>query len=174
MLITPGAILFSASFEAIFKSEVMPSAVQTRPNPAPSIRPFQPKDPATHLRLLPQERQPRSLRLVNALRQFSTPVAFILVLGVLPIYGWTVLTQRSWGKDYQQLESLRRSENALVQKTETQKHDITEQAEQNPKGLVPQGPSNTLLVPLMQPRPTLYQTPQRTPFNPDGNPPLAY
>jgi hypothetical protein len=153
----------------------MPSAVQTRPKP-PAIRPFQPKiePPQTQLHLLHQEHQPRSLRLVNKLRQLSTPVALILVLGVLPIYGWSVLTQRSWGKGYQRLEELRRDENMMVQKTETQKHDVTERAEQNPKGLVPQGPNNTLLVPLSQPRPTVFQTPQRTPFNPDGNPPLAY
>lgn len=154
----------------------MSSAIQTRSKPTPTIRPFQPRaEPSqTQLRLVPQEHQPRSLRLVNKLRQLSTPVAIILVLGVLPIYGWSVLTQRSWGKGYQHLEALRRDQNRIVQQTEVQKHDITAQSEQNPKGLMPQGPSNTLLVPLSQPRPTIYQAPQQTPFNPDGNPPLAY
>jgi hypothetical protein len=157
----------------------MSSAVQSRskpPNAPPAIRPFQPKaEPApTQLRLLPQERPSLGLRAVNKLRQLSTPIAFIMVLGVLPIYGWSVLTQRSWGTGYQRLEQLRRDENMMIQKTEAQKHDITEQAEVNPKGLVPQGPGNTLLMPRSQPRPNVVQVPQRTPFNPDGNPPLAY
>lgn len=159
----------------------MPSAVQTRPpkpvKATPAIRPFQPqaKSAPTQLRLLRPERPSQGLRLVNKLRQLSTPIAFIMVLGVLPIYGWSVLTQRSWGKGYQRVEQLRRDENRLIQDTEVQKHDITEQAELNPKGLVPQGPSNTLLIPRSQPRPnTMVQVPQRTPFNPDGNPPLAY
>jgi hypothetical protein len=157
----------------------MPSAVQNRPKPPnaiPAIRPFQPnaKPAPTQLRLLPQERPSQGLRAVNTLRRLSTPIAFVMVLGVLPIYGWSVLTQRSWGKGYQRLEQLRRDENTMIQKTEAQKHDITEQAELNPQGLVPQSPTNTLLVPRSQPRPTVVQVPQRTPFNPDGNPPLAY
>ncbi len=156
------------------------SAVKARPkSPAatpPAIRPFQPNaEPApTQLRLLRQERLSPGLRVVNKLRQLSTPVAVIMVLGVLPIYGWSVLTQRSWGTGYQRLEQLRRDENTMIQKTEIQKYDITEQAETNPKGLVPQSPSNTLLIPRSQPRPNVVQVPQRTPFNPDGNPPLAY
>lgn len=155
----------------------MPSAVQTRPSApnAPAIQPFQPTVTASpRLRLVEQERPSRQVRIVNQLRQISTPVAIIMVLGVLPIYGWTVLTQRSWGKGYQRIEQLRRDETMLLQKTEIQKHDVTEQAELSPKGLVPKGPSNTLLIPQSQPRPSVVQAPQETPFNPDGNPPLAY
>jgi hypothetical protein len=128
------------------------------------------------LQLVPQPQQSRRLSLLMKLRRVSTPTAVILVLGILPLYGWSVSTQVSWGKRYQHLEQLRRAERDYQAKTETMKHDATQNAMENPKGLVPQSPSNNLFLPDMSPRPIapVVANPAAVQPNPAVSAPLAY
>jgi C4-dicarboxylate-specific signal transduction histidine kinase len=162
----------------------MPAAVQpnlhrkSASNAAPSTR-VPRKDPPTSiggsLQLVPQPQQSRRLALLMKLRKISTPTAVLLVLGILPLYAWSVSTQLSWGKRYQHLDQLRRTERELQAKTETMKHDVTQDAMQNAKELVPQGPSNNLFLPAMSPRPnTTVVTPAAVQPNPAASAPLAY
>jgi hypothetical protein len=127
------------------------------------------------LQLVPTQQPSRKLALLLKLRKVSTPTAVILTLVILPIYGWSVSTQLSWGKRYQHLEQLRREERHYQTQTETLKHDLTQNAMQNSAGLVPQGPSNNLFLPEMPSRPNLPALP--TPavqINPAASAPLAY
>jgi hypothetical protein len=127
------------------------------------------------LQLVPAQKPPRKLALLLKLRKISTPTAVILTLAALPIYGWSVSTQLSWGKRYQHLEQLRREERHYQTETETLKHDLTQNAMQNPAGLMPQGPNNNLFLPAMPSRPNVpvVTTPPVQP-NPSASVPLAY
>ena len=162
----------------------MPTAVQSNPrrksvgNAAPSTRVPRKELPTpigSPLQLAPQPQQSRRLALLMKLRKISTPAAVLLVLGILPLYGWSVSTQLNWGKRYQHLDQLRRTERELQSKTETMKHDITQDAMQNAKGLVPQGPNNNLFLQDMSPRPNApVVPPSEVQPNPAISAPLAY
>jgi hypothetical protein len=148
-------------------SDIASSTRTARQNAKPSL-------PAP-VQLAPQPQQSRRLALLMKLRKISTPTAVLLVLGILPLYAWSVSTQLSWGKRYQHLDQLRRTERELQAKTETMKHDVTQDAMQNAKGLVPQGPSNNLFLPAMSPRPNAtVVTPTVVAPNPAASAPLAY
>ncbi|NJM76124.1 MAG: hypothetical protein HC852_10425 [Acaryochloridaceae cyanobacterium RU_4_10] len=168
----------------------MPAAVQNKPrskptrglaNPSERSRQSQSGPSPTPLQLLRHGDPVRSpdkspgLRLLVKLRQISTPIALIAVLGVLPLYAWSVSTQRSWGERYQNHEQLRQDVQRWLTETETRKHDITEQAELKPQGYVPQGPANSIFLPEMAPRPAHPPIPPaRVQIKPDVNAPLAY
>ena len=77
------------------------------------------------LQLVPAQQPSRKLALLLKLRKVSTPTAVLLTLVILPIYGWSVSTQLSWGKRYQHLEQLRREERHYQAQTETLKYDLT-------------------------------------------------
>jgi hypothetical protein len=164
----------------------MPAAVQNKPRSKPSRglgkpsgrpRPSQNAPSSAPLQLLRYENNPKSpgLRLLVKLRQISTPIALITVLGVLPIYAWSVSTQRSWGQRYENHEQLRQDVQYWLTETESLKHDITQQAESKPQGYVPQGPANSIFLPEMLPRPAQPPLPPaRVQIKPDVNTPLAY
>jgi hypothetical protein len=129
----------------------------------------------TSLQLVPAQPPSRKLALLLKLRKISTPTAVILTLVILPIYGWSASTQISWGKHYQNLEQLRREERHYQTQTETLKHDLTQNAMQNPAGLVPQGPSHNLFLPAMPSRPNVpVVTTPPVQVNPAVSAPLAY
>jgi hypothetical protein len=164
----------------------MPTAVptDTRSKPASRSAPIPARVDHNHasvthiaapLQLVPQPQQSRKLALLLKLRKISTPTALVMILGILPLYGWSVSTQLSWGKRFQHLDQLRRDERQYQTVTETLKHDLTQDAMQNPSGLVPQGPSNNLFLPEMPVRPNApaVTTPAVQP-NPALSAPLAY
>lgn len=99
---------------------------------------------------LPAPPPPLWLRLLLTLQRSSTGIAFVLVVGVLPLYGWSVYTQRSWGQAFSRLNELQRSERQLVTANEIRKYEVAQQVERSPAGLVPQVPANTL---FLQPAP---------------------
>ncbi|MGB8702476.1 MAG: hypothetical protein WCD18_23915 [Thermosynechococcaceae cyanobacterium] len=141
-----------------------PSSVTT-PRPVSQLQRFQQKRPA----------QSQWLRVLIKLRQFSTPVALLMVAGVLPLYGWSVTTQHSWGERYDQLQQLRRDQRQYETLTENLKHRITQEAEENPVGYVPQGPTNTVFLPQQPPRPlATNQVSKTVQLNPLVKVPLAY
>ncbi len=96
---------------------------------------------------------PLWVRLLVALQRSSTPIAVLLVVGVLPIYAWSASTQRFWGEASNRLQELRRHERELVAANEIRKYQITQQAEQFPVGLVRQVPGNTLFLKPQPARP---------------------
>ncbi len=91
-------------------------------------------------------KRPIWVSMLLKLRKFSTPIMVLLLLGSLPIYGWSVYIQQSWGKTYRELKQLRREEQELITRNEQHKYDLAQQAEQHSAGLVPQGPNNTLFL----------------------------
>ena len=94
--------------------------------------------------------QPTWVFLLSILRRSSTPVMLLLLLGGLPIYGWGVYMQQSWGKTYENLNVLKRKEQTYITRNEHNKYQLTQRAEQHPQGLVRQSPANTI---FLQPAP---------------------
>ncbi len=90
--------------------------------------------------------RPFWLNSLIAFRHVSTGTACLLGISLLPFYGWNVLNQHSWGKSYQQLEQLQRSERKLLANIEVDKFQVAEKAERQPTGLVRQVPGNTLFL----------------------------
>jgi hypothetical protein len=117
---------------------------------------------------------PPWVRLLLILRRFSTPIALVLVLGVLPLYSWSALTQRSWGQRWETLQTLRQNERHLENETEIQNHEITQKIQSNPTGFVPLSPQNTVFLKTQPPQPA----PQRSTVLPelaiDLETPLSY
>ncbi|PZD72855.1 hypothetical protein C1752_03319 [Acaryochloris thomasi RCC1774] len=105
--------------------------------------------------------------LLLTLRKVSTPLVLLLTFSILPLYGWTVSTQRNWGQTYAQLEQLKRDERNLLLQHETRQHHINENAEKNPVGLTPKGPHNTLFV-----KPEPAHIPQAAPVDEEPSAPL--
>lgn len=110
--------------------------------------------PTGHLQVVPSiPTLPPQVRLLLALRRFSTPIAIVLVVGVLPIYGWSVMTQHSWGQRWQHLQTLRQDERHLTNETESQTHTITQKVQNNPTGFVPLSPNNSVFLKPQPPQP---------------------
>jgi len=93
---------------------------------------------------------PTWLSTLTVLQRSSTLVTFILVAGVLAVYGCSVYSQRAWSQDYRQLTHLQRQERELIAASETRKQQIVQQAESLQAGLVRQAPANTV---FLQPEP---------------------
>ncbi len=92
------------------------------------------------------EQPPQWLRSLVLLQQASVVATFVLAGSVLAIYGWTVYVQQLWGKEYQKLEQLRRSERQLTTNAEVLKNQIVKQAGQPGNSLVPQTPDQMIFL----------------------------
>ncbi len=122
-----------------------PLPPRTRPLSPPHVRAANP--PGLGLvNPMPTAAPTAGVRLVLLLRKISTPLTLIAVLGLLPLHHWTIRTQRTWGETYRELEQLRQDERQLISLTEAQKHQITEQIEAAPVGVIPQGPATTIFL----------------------------
>jgi hypothetical protein len=99
-------------------------------------------------RVSPLVNPPRPLWLSTCflLRHLSTTSALVLGATLLPIYGWSVLSQHQWGTAYGQLVNLQQQEQRLQANIELRKYKVAEQAELQPAGLVPQAPANLLFL----------------------------
>ena len=83
-------------------------------------------------------------------RRFSV-ATFVLVVGMLAVYGWTAYSQQKWFQAYRKLETLKSQERQLTTTNEVLKNKIAEQAEKPIMGLVPPNPSEAIfLVPTSQ------------------------
>jgi hypothetical protein len=129
-----------------------------------------------HLQVVPSiPTLPPQVRLLLVLRRFSTPIAVGLVVGVLPIYGWSVMTQHSWGQRWQHLQTLRQDERHLSNESESQTHTITQKVQNNPSGFVPLSPQNSVFLKPQPPQPAPQNSPNVLPdLAIDLETPLAY
>ncbi len=89
---------------------------------------------------------PAWLQVLMKIQRGSTPIACLLILGVLVLYGWNVSSQRAWSKAYRELSQLQRQERELIAASESHKHEIVQQAENSKSNLVRQVPANTIFL----------------------------
>ena len=95
------------------------------------------------------------LRLCS-LQRYSFIVTFLLMVGMLSIYAWTVYSQQKWTQAHRQLETLQRNERQLTTTNEVLKNQLAQEAEQPATGLVPSESASAIF---------LSPTPQRSPAN---------
>lgn len=89
---------------------------------------------------------PPWLKWLVALQRGSSAIGFCLVSATLTVYGNTVYSQQKWDSATDRLNNLHRDERQLDLMTEALKYQIAQQTEQPGTGLIPQQPSNFLVV----------------------------
>ena len=142
-------------------SDQKAAAQPARSNPARS-NPAQ-SNPAQSdvVQTLPRpQTTPSWLKLLLVLQRTSSAFTFVLVIGLLVVYGWTVYTQQRWGKAYSRMETLQKQERQLMAANEVIKNQMAKQAETPDSGLVLPEPGNTIF---------LAPAPQRPPVTPEVN-----
>lgn len=116
---------------------------------------------------------PAWLSTLTVLQRGSTLMTFILVAGVLAVYGCSVYSQRAWSQDHRQLSHLQRQERELIAASETRKQQIAQEAESPQAGLVRQVPANTVFLRPEPLRPARRSQPQQPSLRAAGSP-LGY
>jgi hypothetical protein len=107
----------------------------------------------------PKLETPTWLKFLMTVQRGSTPITFLLVIGVLIVYGWSVYSQRAWSKAYGQLAQLQREERQLTATSEARKFQLAEQAKSSTTGLVRRDPANII---FLKPEPSRSQRPNST------------
>jgi hypothetical protein len=118
--------------------------------------------------------RPAWLSLLFALKRVSGYTTLLLLAALLPVYGWSAITQHSWGKTYSKLQKLQQAERQLTTKTEVRAYQVAEQAERQPKGLVPQTPKTTIFLNPARAAGTPTKTQSKTPLPKATASPISY
>ena len=119
--------------------------------------------PSDVVQTLPRpQTNPSWLKLLLVLQRTSSAFTFLLVVGLLVVYGWTVYTQQRWGRAYNRMEALQKQERQMMAANEVIKNQMAKQAEVPDSGLVLPEPGNTIF---------LTPAPQRPPVTPEVNMP---
>lgn len=84
-------------------------------------------------------------RLSNLQKRFGA-ATFLLMGGMLVIYGATVYTQQKWSQEYRKLENLQRYERQLITTNELLKNQMATEAETPATGLVPPNPAEAIVL----------------------------
>lgn len=149
------------------------SAKVTPLAPARSRRQSRSQSSAPVVRSLPKPQPlPVWLKFLVTLQRGSSVLTFVLVAGVLSVYGWTVLVQQRWGHEYSKLETLRKHERHLVAANEVLKNQLAQQAERPDTGLVLPDPGTTVFLAPAPARPLV--EPSSLPAMPASTSPLGY
>lgn len=123
--------------------------------------PFKARKPRTTLRAMPQRMPlPGWLNLLKKTEKISLMLTFALVGGAVVTYGWAVYSQQEWGKNFHQLNLLRRDERQLLKSSELMKNDIARHNDPKQYGLVPRNSDHIVVIP---PSPLRSALPTRSP-----------
>lgn len=109
-------------------------------------------------------------RLSNLQHRFGA-ATFVLLGGMLLVYGATVYTQQKWSQEYRKLENLQRHERQLITTNESLKNQMATEAETPATGLVPPNPAEAI---VLQPTTQKATSPQVKPAEPKIETPLGY
>lgn len=71
---------------------------------------------------------------------------YILITGMLAVYGSTVYSQQKWSQEYRKLENLQRDERQLITKNEVLKNHLAKEAEQPVTELVAPNPADAIIL----------------------------
>ncbi|KAM3093249.1 hypothetical protein ACKFKG_19775 [Phormidesmis sp. 146-35] len=130
-----------------------------------------PADQSTVRRLPSLNAPPKWVRSLIKLQQASLITTFAVSGLALVTYIWTVDSQQLWGKEYQKLEELRRSERQLGANSALLQNHIANQANSPGATLVPRTPDGMIFLkpaPLRNAPPENAPTPQVSPVAPLG------
>ncbi len=116
------------------------------------------------------QRDPEWFRRLSNLQHRFGAATFVLVGGMLLVYGATVYTQQKWSQEYRKLGNLQRHERQLVTANESLKNQMATEAETPATGLVPPNPAEAI---ILQPTTQKATLPQAKPA-PKIETPLGY
>lgn len=116
---------------------------------SPPSTPAKKAKPSHLTEIRPLSSTPTSLWLKSlGVLKWGTGIGSVLILAsLLPLYGWSALCQYQWGQSYRQLEQLKQQERELLAAQQSQRHQVAEQIERQPQGLVRQGPQQVVFMP---------------------------
>ncbi|XFA73398.1 hypothetical protein RYO59_001642 [Thermosynechococcaceae cyanobacterium Okahandja] len=103
--------------------------------------------PLTEIRPLRQPQKPLWQRALVGVQWVSGVAAAGSLAALLPLYGWSAVSEQQWSQAYAQLELLKRQERELLVSHEALRYRVTQQVQQAPQGLVPQRPQHVLFIP---------------------------
>jgi hypothetical protein len=89
---------------------------------------------------------PNWLTSFRFLQTSSSFVALCLIGTTLFLYGWTVYTQQTWGKQYKNLEHLQKQERDLTFTNETMKNTLAEDTNMEDSDLIPATPEKLVFI----------------------------
>ncbi len=89
---------------------------------------------------------PNWLTSFRVLQRSSSFVALCLIGSTLFLYGWTVYTQQTWGKQYNNLEHLQKQERDLTFTNESMKNTLAEDTKIEDSDLIPATPEKVLFI----------------------------
>ncbi len=130
----------AAKLEAV-KPEVVPSAGSSS-----KPRSFRPK-------------RPLWLTLMLWTQRGSSLVTLMLGAAILVTYGWTVYIQQQWGREFDQLEAMKKQERQMISANEVLKNQMAEQAEKPTVGLLLPDPGNAIFLTPAPERPAVKASP---------------
>lgn len=84
-------------------------------------------------------------RLSKLQRRFGA-ATFVLIGGMLLVYGATVYAQQKWSQEYRKLENLQRHERQLINTNESLKNQMATEAEIPAYGLIPPNPATAVVL----------------------------
>ena len=118
----------------------------TKATPA-GVNSLRPNLKSQTVSLLPSAKPaPLWLLRLSSLQHCSFIVTFLLMVGMLSIYAWTVYSQQKWTQEYRQLETLQRNERQLTTTNEVLKNQLAQEAEQSATGLVPSESASAIFL----------------------------
>ncbi len=101
----------------------------------------------TEIRPLRQPQRPLWQKVLGGVQWVSGVAAASSLAALLPLYGWSAISEQQWSRTYEQLELLKRQERELLVSHEALRYRVTQQVQQSPQGLVPQKPQHVLFIP---------------------------
>ena len=94
----------------------------------------------------PSSNLPSWLKSFRVLQASSSFLVLCLIGSTLFVYSWTVSTQQTWGKQYENLEKLQRQERDLTATNESIKNKLVEDTNPEKSDLVPITPEQVLFL----------------------------
>lgn len=120
--------------------------------------------------------EPFWLKGLFLLQKGSSIFCFIMISGMLLVYGMTVYAPQMWTKDFQKLNALRKDERQMTSQNEVIIDQLVKQADQKGIDLVNPNPSNQpIFLPETTPKPLLLNGVAQSEIKPPAVlSPLAY
>lgn len=116
------------------RTNALNQRVVIKPNGQPAPIPFKGQKPPTWF-----------MRLSSLQSRFGA-ATFLLMGGMLLVYGATVYNQQKWSQEYLKLKDLQRHERQLITTNELLKNQMATEAETPDTGLVPPNPAEAVVL----------------------------
>lgn len=123
---------------------------------------------------LPTRSHPVWLKGLVLAQQGSAVLMLLMVGSVLAVYGWTVYVQQTWGRTYQQLETLHEEQRQMTAAIEMLKYQTAQTIDAAGSDLVTPQPDQLIFMTPAEPRSLNEDGPTTPPVAPLSHSPIGY